>query len=179
LLVRRPSVDVEEPAMSEFVFRNLSVKLFPDPAAAADPVCVCCSYAFECADCSLCTDRTDAPCTDTPTDDPCGPCTGGVTDPPPQCGIESCLDGSGCLDSVPIVVQGDEARGAQAGPRSPEVITAELDLLREELRRALRLPSREAQVRVADELPADKRADLLRGALLDAVAEIDRGRSDG
>ena len=104
---------------------------------------------------------------------------GGQPERPPQCGIESCLDGSGCLDSVPIVVQGDEARGAQAGPRSPEVIAAELDLLREELRRALRLPAREAQVRVADELPADKRADLLRGALLDAVAEIDRGRPDG
>ncbi|MHA6781085.1 hypothetical protein ACVGOW_08820 [Pseudonocardia saturnea] len=168
--------------MSEFVFRNLSVKLFPDRAAdavaAADPVCVCCSYAFECADCSLCTDQTDAPCspcTDTPTD-PCGPCTGGVTDPPPQCGIDSCLEGSGCLDSVPIVVQGDEGR---AGHRSPDVIAAELEELREELRRALRLPAREVQVRVEDELPADKRADLLRGVLLDAVAELDRGRSDG
>lgn len=162
--------------MSEFVFRNLSVKLFPDPSVAAgDPVCVCCSYAFECADCSLCTDQTDtpcSPCTDTPSDDPCGPCTGGVTDPPPQCGIDSCLNGSGCLDTVPIVVAGDETR-------SPEVIAAELDELRAELRRALRLPAREVQVRVADELPADRRADLLRGALLDAVAEIDRGRSDG
>ena len=66
--------------MSEFVFRNLSVKLF---AADDGPVCVCCSYEYECNECSQ--------CTDTPTGPPCDPCTRTVT---VDCG--ECTNGPTC-----------------------------------------------------------------------------------
>ena len=46
--------------MSEFMFRNLSVKVFAEFADDA-PVCECCSYVFVCADCSECTDGATAP----------------------------------------------------------------------------------------------------------------------
>lgn len=66
--------------MSEFVFRNLSVKLF---AAEDGPACVCCSYDYECNECSQ--------CTDTPTGAHCDPCTRTVT---VDCG--ACTDGPTC-----------------------------------------------------------------------------------
>lgn len=63
------------------MFRNLSVKVFAEFADNA-PVCDCCSYVFQCADCSECTDGATAP-------PECGECTDGAT-VPPECG--ECTD---------------------------------------------------------------------------------------
>jgi hypothetical protein len=66
--------------MSEFSFKNLSVKLFPEVALAEDAalVCECCSFQMGCGDCT-CTDTPTVPecgvCTDTPTGPECGACT--------------------------------------------------------------------------------------------------------
>lgn len=206
--------------MSEFLFRNLSVKLFPKADATAGQVCECCSYVVHCDDCSLCTEGPTAPpacepCTENPASD-CGPCTAGVTDPPcggasdcgpsgqpgpcfpctefgtidcldgtVNCEFESCGQGTGCIDTITIfvpedggeILAGGEVARAAIEPRSVDVVQRELAMLRAELRATMARdraegPSLEAPAGV-DEL------DRLRGALLEAVEELDERRGTG
>lgn len=199
--------------MAEFVFRNLSVKLFPVADAVLGPVCVCCSYAHECDECSFCTEGvTDPPCdpcTGGATDVPgCGPCTDGPTEEPPGCEGPSddcfpctefdtspctfsdegpcaeplsCVQESGCFEDsdLPILLGAQDAPAQPAAARasrSPDVIQAELDVLRVELRAALGLPPDADPQRRAEPAPAPGEIDRVRSALLAAVDELDRKR---
>jgi len=207
--------------MSEFVFRNLSVKLFPEVAANAGQVCECCSYVVHCDDCSLCTEGPTTPpacepCTENPASD-CGQCSTGATDFPcggasdcgPSCGdtgacfpctefgtipcrdgtvnceFDSFGQGTGCLDTITIFLPGDEGEVVAGGevaqpaiePRSLDVVQRELAMLRAELRAAMARHRAEGPALGA---PAGvDEMDRLRGALLEAVEELDERRGTG
>lgn len=193
--------------MSEFQFRTLSVKLMPEAPVVGDAVCICCSYEFECGECTHCTDTpTDvgcSPCTNTPTDvcgectdsptgaPECGPCTDGPTDAcfpctdfgtGPECRVlsnepcraDTCGMDTGCFDTITIVVPPPTLEGLPArAPRPSALVKLELAVLREELRLAMGAPRRapkDGKPRTVEEL------ESLRGALLDAVAELDELR---
>jgi hypothetical protein len=191
--------------MSEFVFKNLSVKLLPDPALAADePLCVCCSYEVECGECSLCTDGPTqppecGPCTDTPTGPPeCSPCTQTPTD----CGV--CTDGptDDCFPCTDFEGTGAPCFGPVSRPecrsdsacedgthcidtidivlprRSLDVVRGELAILRAELRRTLGGRLVEEQRLNVEGAQSVEEIDQLRDALLGAVAELDQRRTE-
>jgi hypothetical protein len=189
--------------MSEFVFRNLSVRLFPVSDQAVGAVCTCCSFAFECDACSECTDGTTAPPCEGPTVDPggggcgesgCGPTGCGESCDISPCGGLASIDPCGasfppcehdevttCFEESQILCHLPAADEPGRGHRPLEVIQGELDLLRVELRAALGLPPdpdphrRRHAEPIAE--PAAEQLDEVRAALLDAVAEIDeRGR---
>jgi hypothetical protein len=194
--------------MSEFVFRNLSVKLL---AADDGPVCICCSYEYQCNECSQCTDSPTAPpcdpctqsatvecgeCTNGPTCDACtagdtGGCEGPTDDCFPctdfegtggclcsdtdrgECEAESCMDNTGCFNTITIFVEGDAP-----SPRSSDQILGELNILRDELRRTLGV-SEEAVARVPRRRPSSvEEIDQFKAELLDAVAELDQQRAE-
>jgi hypothetical protein len=160
--------------MSEFLFRNLSVKLFPEAALADELVCVCCSYQYQCDGCTLCTGGETrppgmcTPCTDIPDTD-CGPCTGGCTDTAPPCGIDSCETGTHCIDSVTVAV---------LARRSAAVVRGELEYLRAELRQVLGRPLEEDRRATVAEARSVEEIDRLREVLLGAVAELDQRRAE-
>lgn len=189
--------------MSEFVFRNLSVKVFP-AEARAEGECVCCSYEVHCDACTHCTDSATkvpcSPCTDAATQD-CGECTLGVTEPPngpckPCTGniTDDCFPCTD-FDTTPCFgpfshrpVPCDDASCQQdtgcldtitvviPARRPTAVLAQELALLRTELRAALGRPTEEP-LGTVDEVQSLEEIDRLKGALLGAVAELDERRS--
>lgn len=190
--------------MSEFVFKNLSVKLFPDEALAEGAVCVCCSYDVQCDECSHCTDSPSEvpcnPCTEAGTVDcgactmgitedggPCKPCTGQITD---DCFPCTDFDTSPCFGPLSHDPGLCDANSCQQDTdcldtiplilparRSVAVIADELALLRTELRQTLGRSAEEERRSTVEEAESVEEIDRLKAALQGAVAELDERRS--
>lgn len=197
--VSNPALLREVP-VTEFMFRNLSVKVFAE-AADDGPVCDCCSYVIECGSCSECTDGPTAPpecgpCTDTPTVD-CDACTdfetipecGVCTDTPtnecfpcsdfegtgaPECLGDTCQDDTHCINTLLILLPppDDPGRGVRA-VRAAADVRREMELLKRELRAAMTLEPDVEPIGSSGRPETLEEVDRLRHVLLEAVAELD------
>ncbi len=187
--------------MSDFVFKNLSVKLFPAEGEAADE-CACCSYICQgdsqvaCRDPSVVAGCGAANCTNI-TPGGCGNCTNvtpgvlclnnctrnatpvvcawncsNMVSPVCACSI---LSNPGCICSVlgaePTKIMGPE------GAREPDP-RAGLAVMKRALRQRLtEIEEQERQLEATAKPTTVEEIDHVRSQLLAAVAELDEQRA--
>lgn len=183
--------------MSEFRFKNLSVRLFPAEAQAAREECTCCSYVVGCGPCTNTVTVDCGPCTNTVTVDcgpctntisvVCGPCSNAVSF---NCGICSNVTCGRCTNTATIdpgcfcSVLGAEPTKVMApfpvrrfAGRAGDV-RAELAALKTHLQQALAdVEANERQMESAARPRTVEEIDQLRAQLMDAVAELDEQRA--
>lgn len=155
--------------MSDFVFKNLSLKLLPEEGVARQADCKCCSFVVGCGNC---TDVTCGPCTNTCTNctncthgPTCGACTNSATHDP--CG------GCTCDQFTNPIITKPDANQMPIGD-----IRAELAAHKERLRQGLaQVEEQELELEARGKPRSLEEIDQLKSHLLEAIAELDEQRA--